>query len=84
MVRGGDGPGKKKLLNVCDFNEFLKKAVQPLNHFAVPKNSVAFIFRYDIEAGACESNFPPQYLCDGAADCSDGYDEDPRLCTAGS
>merc|ERR1711872_818580 len=23
-----------------------------------------------------------QYLCDGAADCSDGYDEDPRLCTA--
>ena len=24
----------------------------------------------------------PQYLCDGAEDCSDGYDEDPRLCTA--
>merc|ERR1712002_796353 len=23
-----------------------------------------------------------QYLCDGAADCSDGYDEDHRLCTA--
>merc|ERR1711892_223483 len=23
-----------------------------------------------------------RYLCDGAADCSDGYDEDPRLCTA--
>merc|ERR1712241_1015535 len=23
-----------------------------------------------------------QYLCDGAADCSDGYDEDARLCTA--
>merc|ERR1712212_1307225 len=23
-----------------------------------------------------------QYLCDGAADCSDGYDENPRLCTA--
>lgn len=23
-----------------------------------------------------------QYLCDGAADCPDGYDEDPRLCTA--
>merc|ERR1712179_258470 len=23
-----------------------------------------------------------QYLCDGAADCSDGYDEDPRICTA--
>merc|ERR1719477_78764 len=23
-----------------------------------------------------------QYLCDGAADCSDGYDEDPKLCTA--
>ena len=24
----------------------------------------------------------PQYLCDGAEDCSDGYDEDARLCTA--
>lgn len=24
-----------------------------------------------------------QYLCDGAPDCSDGYDEDARLCTAG-
>ena len=23
-----------------------------------------------------------QYLCDGAADCLDGYDEDARLCTA--
>ena len=23
-----------------------------------------------------------QYLCDGVADCSDGYDEDARLCTA--
>merc|ERR1719369_2334228 len=23
-----------------------------------------------------------QYLCDGAPDCSDAYDEDPRLCTA--
>lgn len=25
-----------------------------------------------------------QYLCDGAPDCSDGYDEDMRLCTAGN
>ena len=25
-----------------------------------------------------------QYLCDGAPDCSDGYDEDARLCTAGT
>ncbi|XP_064489618.1 prohormone-4-like isoform X1 [Ornithodoros turicata] len=25
---------------------------------------------------------PIQYLCDGAPDCTDGYDEDPRLCTA--
>lgn len=23
-----------------------------------------------------------QYLCDGAPDCPDGYDEDSRLCTA--
>ncbi|RWS09667.1 low-density lipoprotein receptor-like protein [Dinothrombium tinctorium] len=23
-----------------------------------------------------------QYLCDGARDCKDGYDEDPSLCTA--
>merc|ERR1711872_356644 len=23
-----------------------------------------------------------QYLCDGAPDCTDSYDEDPRLCTA--
>ncbi|CAD6995775.1 unnamed protein product, partial [Ceratitis capitata] len=23
-----------------------------------------------------------QYLCDGAPDCSDGYDEDMKLCTA--
>ena len=30
--------------------------------------------------GACISI---QYLCDGAPDCPDGYDEDPRLCTAG-
>ena len=30
--------------------------------------------------GACISI---QYLCDGAADCQDGYDEDSRLCTAG-
>ena len=24
-----------------------------------------------------------QYLCDGAVDCNDGYDEDTNLCTAG-
>lgn len=24
-----------------------------------------------------------QYLCDGAPDCDDGYDENIRLCTAG-
>ena len=27
--------------------------------------------------------FTPQYLCDGAVDCMDGYDEDTHLCTAG-
>nr|AGN29584.1 prohormone-4-like protein [Acartia pacifica] len=31
------------------------------------------------EEGRCISI---QYLCDGAPDCSDSYDEDPRLCTA--
>jgi len=31
------------------------------------------------EEGKCISI---QYLCDGAPDCSDSYDEDPRLCTA--
>jgi len=35
----------------------------------------------------CPGNGPTkcisiQYLCDGAPDCSDGYDEDTRLCTA--
>lgn len=30
--------------------------------------------------GACISI---QYLCDGAPDCPDGYDEDSKLCTAG-
>ena len=25
-----------------------------------------------------------QYLCDGAVDCNDGYDEDTNLCTAGN
>ena len=37
--------GKDNLLNVCDINEFQKKAVQPLNHFDVLKSSVAFLFR---------------------------------------
>ncbi|KAL7299692.1 hypothetical protein TKK_0007448 [Trichogramma kaykai] len=31
------------------------------------------------EDGTCISI---QYLCDGAPDCREGYDEDPRLCTA--
>ncbi|KAK6641799.1 Prohormone-4 [Polyplax serrata] len=31
--------------------------------------------------GACISI---QYLCDGAPDCADGYDEDSKLCTAGT
>ena len=37
--------GKANLLNVCDINEFQKKAAQPFNHFDVPKHSVAFLFR---------------------------------------
>jgi hypothetical protein len=37
--------GKGNLWNVCDINELQKKAAQPLNHFDVPKNSVAFLFR---------------------------------------
>ncbi|CAG0891823.1 unnamed protein product [Darwinula stevensoni] len=31
------------------------------------------------EGGQC---IAIQYLCDGAPDCPDAYDEDPRLCTA--
>ena len=37
--------GKDNLLNVCDINGFQKKAAQPLSHFDVLKNSVAFLFR---------------------------------------
>jgi hypothetical protein len=37
-------------------------------------------FRCPGQEGVCISI---QYLCDGAADCRDAYDEDPRLCTAG-
>lgn len=36
-------------------------------------------FKCPGEGGACISI---QYLCDGSADCPDGYDEDLRLCTA--
>ena len=35
-----------------------------------------------IQRRMLSSDLWPQYLCDGAADCSDGYDEDARLCTA--
>jgi hypothetical protein len=37
--------GKDNLLNICEINDFQKKTVQPLNHFDVLKNSVAFLFR---------------------------------------
>ena len=30
----------------------------------------------------CLTTSLPQYLCDGAPDCHDGYDEDAKLCTA--
>lgn len=53
------------------------------------------IFAIDNAASACHPYEPfkcpgvgtcisIQYLCDGAPDCPDGYDEDPRLCTAGT
>lgn len=55
--------------------------------------NVPYVFEWHI-ADACHPYEPfkcpgdgncisIQYLCDGAPDCSDGYDEDMRLCTAG-
>lgn len=48
---------------------FLGDACHPYEPFKCPGD------------GACISI---QYLCDGAPDCLDGYDEDSRLCTAGN
>nr|QQN72878.1 Type-A GSEFLamide peptide precursor [Lygus hesperus] len=51
-------------------------------HVAVKRNSEACHPYEPFKCpgdGACISI---QYLCDGAPDCLDGYDEDSRLCTA--
>ena len=49
-------------------------------YFAEQKCKAFEPFRCPLD-GRCISI---QYLCDGAPDCMDGYDEDPRLCTAGN
>lgn len=57
-----------KLNNYMWFIFILGDACHPYEPFKCPGD------------GTCISI---QYLCDGAPDCQDGYDEDSRLCTAG-
>ena len=62
------------------FSVITKNYSKHFLYFAETKCKAFEPFRCPLD-GRCISI---QYLCDGAPDCMDGYDEDPRLCTAGN
>ncbi|KAJ8684178.1 hypothetical protein QAD02_019970, partial [Eretmocerus hayati] len=72
---GGDGPYKvhrrRSIQNAALTRRIAKRtggeACHPYKPFKCPEDNTCISI---------------QYLCDGAPDCREGYDEDPRLCTA--
>ena len=52
--------------------------------FRCPKEGLCISIQVEIRPHFHTIFLPNQYLCDGAPDCVDAYDEDPRLCTAGN
>ena len=62
----------------------LQVNVQYLYPFGVQRRVFAYQSRLKSDLTCTQFFLPNQYLCDGAPDCVDAYDEDPRLCTAGN